>query len=44
MSLAADPPLLLLDEPTSGVDSDISSELQQILKKLRRRHSVILIS
>ena len=44
MSLAADPPLLLLDEPTSGVDSAISAELQQILKKLRRRHSIILIS
>jgi branched-chain amino acid transport system ATP-binding protein len=44
-ALASDPKLLLLDEPTAGMNPQESEELRQLMEKLRseRKISVLLI-
>ena len=42
-ALVADPQLLLLDEPASGLSSDEMSELGQLIRDLRGRMSVLLV-
>jgi lipopolysaccharide export system ATP-binding protein len=43
-TLAIDPSLILLDEPFSGIDPKVVSELQRILEKLKQRRIGILIT
>lgn len=43
-ALATEPKLLLLDEPTAGLDSAFESELSGILKGLTDRLTVVLVS
>src|SRR5207302_7088174 len=42
-ALVAEPQLLLLDEPASGLSSDEMSELGQLIRDLRERMSVLLV-
>jgi len=42
-ALVAEPRLLLLDEPASGLSSDEMSELGQLIRDLRDRMSVLLV-
>ncbi len=42
-ALIADPTLLLLDEPASGLSSDDMAELGQLLRRLRDRMGVLLV-
>ena len=43
-ALAAHPPLLLMDEPSSGLDPRARIEMRELLKELRRMGKTILIS
>ena len=43
-TLAIDPTLILLDEPFSGIDPKVVTELQRILERLRERNIGILIT
>jgi len=43
-TLAIDPSLILLDEPFSGIDPKVVSELQRILVRLKKRRIGILIT
>jgi branched-chain amino acid transport system ATP-binding protein len=42
-ALASDPKLLLLDEPTAGMNPQESEELRQLMEKLRTEHGVSLL-
>ena len=42
-ALAADPELLVLDEPTTGVDADAQERLAQLLDELRRELAVTIL-
>ena len=42
-ALVAEPDLLLLDEPASGLSSDEMTELGQLIRDLRERMSVLLV-
>jgi ABC-2 type transport system ATP-binding protein len=43
-SIIADPPLLILDEPTDGLDPGQKSETLAMLKDLGRNHTILLSS
>ena len=43
-ALAADPRILLLDEPTASVDEPTKTELYELLKNLNRKITIILVS
>ncbi|MDD5091215.1 MAG: ABC transporter ATP-binding protein [Candidatus Wallbacteria bacterium] len=43
-ALAAEPDLLMLDEPSSGIDSEGQVKLYEILKKLNEKMTIVLIS
>lgn len=43
-TLVHDPPVLLLDEPASGLDPRARIEIRELLKELRRMEKTILIS
>ncbi len=43
MALATEPALLLLDEPMAGMGSDESARMLELIARLRRDHSVLLI-
>ena len=43
-ALLGDPPILILDEPSSNLDRDGETELVGTLKKLAENHTVIVIS
>lgn len=43
-ALAAEPVLLLLDEPTSNVDSLVESRLLDLLRELNRRMTIVMVS
>ena len=43
-TLAIDPALILLDEPFSGIDPKVVSELQRMIEKLKERRIGILIT
>ena len=43
-ALAADPELLLLDEPTSHVDTDAETNFFDLLAGLRRRMAIVMVS
>src|SRR5690242_3967851 len=42
--LVHDPPVLLLDEPASGLDPRARIEIRELLKELRRRWKTVLVS
>jgi ABC-2 type transport system ATP-binding protein len=43
-AMIADPPLLILDEPTDGLDPGQKTETLQMLKELGRSHTIMLSS
>ena len=43
-ALAAEPELLLLDEPTSNLDVGVEQEFQDLLAGLARRMTIVLVS
>ena len=43
MALAAEPKVLLLDEPMAGMSSQESAQVVQLLKSLKGSHSILLI-
>lgn len=43
-ALAVEPKILLLDEPTSSVDAEATSNLYELLKDLNQKLSILLIS
>ena len=43
-AIAADPKILLLDEPTSSVDSSVEEDIYETLRKLNEKITIILVS
>jgi zinc transport system ATP-binding protein len=43
-ALAAEPELLLLDEPTANLDAPAENELYELLKRLNERLTVIMVT
>src|SRR5690606_2153873 len=41
-ALVADPPLLILDEPTAGLDPNQIREVRRLLRELKQTHTVLL--
>jgi len=41
-ALLADPPVLILDEPTEGLDPNQRADVRQLIKGLSGKHTVIL--
>jgi branched-chain amino acid transport system ATP-binding protein len=43
MALASEPKLLLMDEPTSGMGPNESQQLVSLLRRIRERHTILLV-
>jgi zinc transport system ATP-binding protein len=43
-ALASEPEILLLDEPTSSIDPNVSTNIYEMLEKLNERLTILLIS
>ncbi len=43
MALASDPPLMLLDEPTSGMSPDETIKMIRLIKKLAKQRTMVVI-
>jgi zinc transport system ATP-binding protein len=43
-ALVAEPKMLLLDEPTTGVDTPMQTEFYELLAKLKRTMAIVLVS
>jgi zinc transport system ATP-binding protein len=43
-ALAAEPELLLLDEPTASVDTPMQTEFYELLEKLKEKMAIVLVS
>jgi zinc transport system ATP-binding protein len=43
-ALVAEPKMLLLDEPTTGVDMPMQTEFYELLARLKRKMSIVLVS
>jgi len=43
VALAAQPRVLFLDEPTSGLGTEATQNLAQLIKRLRRRYTIVII-
>ena len=43
-ALVSEPELLILDEPTASVDSTMQTEFYEILKRLKQRMAIVLVS
>lgn len=43
MALACDPELLLLDEPTAGMDKQESKNTMKLIQDLSDQHSILLV-
>lgn len=41
-ALVAEPPLLVLDEPTAGLDPNQIREVREVVRELRKEHTVLL--
>ncbi len=41
-ALLGSPPLLILDEPTAGLDPNQIKQVRQLIKKLRKKHTILL--
>ena len=43
MALATNPSLLILDEPTTGLDATVEAEVLELIRELQERHSTALL-
>jgi zinc transport system ATP-binding protein len=43
-ALASDPDLLLLDEPTSHIDAGAANEFYELMERLNRDHTIVIVS
>ena len=43
-ALAAEPEVLLMDEPTSALDPVSTSHIEELVKKLKKRYTIILVT
>ncbi|MDX6476450.1 MAG: peptide/nickel transport system ATP-binding protein ddpF, partial [Gaiellaceae bacterium] len=43
MALATNPSLLILDEPTTGLDATVEAEVLELIRELQQRHSTALL-
>jgi len=43
-ALMGDPPVILLDEPTAGLDPKIAASVRSLIRELKRQHTVVVSS